>query len=295
MKWRSALAATVGLLLVIPLALTVRLMMRDEAVDRLPGGATVSPVLSQEDRARLMTFHRDCTRSEDCEPPLGCRKHWKLRKALCADSECATDLQCAKGETCQVVPSEGNGPRLRLCVQQGARQEGEACELFPGSSQQACGPELLCREGRCGRACQQSEPSSCPRGFFCSDSPEGSVCLPTCQEQGCPEGQQCLRFNRVGDRSVSACVRVRGENCQETPCAPGQACRVLQVPERPGEAHVSCVIPCGPGRPSCPEGLICPRFFCVKPCDPQAEGSCGPDSECRQLGPKDPWACRPLL
>lgn len=275
----------------MPLILIAVIARHDVPGDRLPGGARVSPRLAQEERLRLATFLRDCKKSDECDSPLGCLKYWRLKRQLCVDSDCETDLQCQEGETCQVLPSEGDGPRIRMCLQQGERREGEECDLFPLSRQEACGPGLLCREGRCGRACKRDESGDCPDGFFCSSSPEGSVCLPTCEERGCPPELQCVQFNRVGDRRVSACVKLRGENCQQTPCGEGRQCLVLHEPEHPGEARMVCATRCGEHQPACPEGLICNRLYCRRPCDPKVPDACGPDRECSQLKPEEPWVC----
>jgi len=290
-RWLATLSILIGIALPVPLILLLGIPKQEELRDRLPGGAQVSPMLSYEEQLKLATFLRDCTKSEECDPPLACLQASRLFRQVCIDSECVTDLQCPAGESCQVIPSISNGPRLRMCIRQGERREGEQCDLYPIHAKDACMAGLFCREGWCGRACQREVPASCPEGFFCSNSAEGPVCLPTCEERGCPEGQQCVRFNKASSDRVSACVKVRGENCQQTSCAQDQKCMVLRVPERPGEVEMSCATLCDRGRPPCPEGLICHRLFCRRPCDPKRTAACGPDRECQQIDGDGPWVC----
>lgn len=289
MRWRSALGLLVGALIPVPLVLALA----------LPGGwaghadtGNLSPMLSWEARRQLLTYHRFCQKSDDCEPPQGCLHYWRLVHPHCTDSECRSDADCREGEACQVLETEGHGPRVRLCVAQGVRREGEQCMDLPQDGKEACAPQLRCSAGWCGRPCHLDAPTSCPEGFFCGDGGEGPVCLPTCEARGCPEGQKCLRFNTVGGRPVSSCVRVHGPDCQRSPCQDGQECNELDVPEYPGEAWMECRVNCEHDPSICPEGLRCHRYYCRQPCDPHVPGVCGPDRTCIQFDDGEPFFCR---
>lgn len=292
MRWHTASSALVGVLLTLPLVIALGIAMYGERRAHGFEEVKVSPVLSFEERLQLPTYDRRCEKSEECDPLLGCLKHWMLTESYCTDSECVTDEQCSEGYSCQTLRTEGIGPLVRSCLLLGVRKEGEECEAFPSKKAQACGPDLKCSAGRCGRTCRPDEPGSCPDGFFCGGT-EGMVCLPTCEERGCPEGQQCVRFNRVGARRVSTCAVVYGTNCQDTPCAEGQTCWNLSVHHRPGEAWMKCAQRCGPSSPPCPEGLTCGTLQCIAPCDPQNPEACPQGFKCSRKEDTQPWACRP--
>lgn len=262
---------------------------------RASGG--ISPVLSREERLQRATYQRACLKSAECEPPLGCLKYPRLREFFCTDSQCVTDAQCEEGKTCQALLTEGDGPRVRACVTQGVRHEGEECSPLPGRREEACAPGLRCLEGWCARPCDTESPGSCPEGFFCADDVTGPVCLPSCEGRGCPEGQQCVRFpTRKVSQPVTACRAVYGPNCRESPCAEGQRCIVNHAPDRPGEVWMACMQRCGKDdEPSCPDGLVCVRPYCRQPCEPGVPGACGPAMKCEQIRPDEPWVCRPEL
>jgi hypothetical protein len=280
-----------ALLLPLPMVLVLGIALQGSEQTGSPGREQVSPMLSHEERLSLKTYLRDCSKSEECEPPLGCFNHWRLKKPHCSDSDCVTDMQCREGETCQTLPTEGNGPWIRVCIAQGVRREGEECDSFPRSQDEACGAGLFCRAGRCSRACSEHTPGTCPEGFFCATHPAGSVCLPTCEERVCPAGQQCVHFNLVGAQQVSACVVVHGENCKRVGCPEGQECVSTHGPRRPGDVWMNCRARCDRPQAQCPEGLICSRAYCVQPCDPQEPQGCGPDQKCQQLSRGESWAC----
>lgn len=261
-----------------------------------PEGAfrSMSPVLSKDVRRQLVTYMRQCQASADCEAPLGCFDHWRLKSPTCVDSECVNDEQCREGFSCQVFRTEGKGPHVRRCITQGRLEEGARCTALPENRDNACAPGLRCFLGWCGRPCFLEEPASCPEGFFCSESAVTPTCLPTCAERGCPEAQQCIQFDTEASQAVSACFAVlHGTNCQRTPCPEGQWCFHQDAPERPGEVWMSCVHGCGDGKPDCPEGLACDIGFCRKLCDPQEANSCGPGMLCARRTSDRPWMCRP--
>jgi hypothetical protein len=291
-KRPHALAVWMAVLLPLPLVVSF-LLPRFMNAPTQPG---LSPVFPIEVRRQLLTYHRACQTSADCEAPMGCLAHWRLKAPLCTSSECTTDLDCKEGYACQVLETEGTGPRVRVCLTQGRRKEGEPCSSAPYGQQDACEPGLRCLEGWCGRPCSKEEPTSCPEGFFCADNPVAPACLPTCLGRRCPEGQQCVQFDtRVPQpHTVSACSVVHGTHCQESPCPEGQRCFHQEEPsDRPGEVWMSCVQDCDSGKPACPEGTACDVFFCRELCDPDVADSCGPHRVCARRAPDLPWMCRP--
>ncbi len=292
MRWRGVLGVLVGVLLPVPLLVVLAISWRDTR--QAPAPVNISPVLSREERLQRVTYQRRCQRSVECEPPLGCLKHPRLQEFFCSDSQCASDADCEEGKACQALITEGDGPRVRMCVTQGVRGEGERCLDLPDTREQACAPGLRCFVGWCGRPCRLDAPESCPAGLFCAEDVAGPVCLPTCEARGCPEGQQCVDFpsGRVS-RRVSACRQVHGPHCRQSACPEGQKCVVRHVPERPGEVWMACVQRCGEGASPCPEGLVCHRSSCRQPCTLQNPQACGPAMTCGQRAPDEPWVCRP--
>jgi hypothetical protein len=294
-KKQAVLGLLVGVLMTVPLVLLLVMAQQSAWRQRAPVG--ISPVLSREERLQRVTYQRSCRKSADCEPPLGCLKYPQLSEFFCTDSQCITDAQCEEGKSCQAFITEGDGPRVRACITQGVRHEGEECSPLPDNREQACAPGLRCLEGWCGRPCRLDAAEGCPEGFFCADDVAGPVCLPTCEGRDCPEGQQCVRFpTRKVSQPVTACRQVHGTNCRQSPCAEGQRCIVNHVPDRPHEVWMACMQRCGHGdEPACPDGLICVRPYCRQPCEPQVPGACGPAMRCEQLRPDERWVCRPEL
>lgn len=152
------------------------------------------------------------------------------------------DAQCQAGQYCHAL-STVRGPWVRRCVPAGLRGEGERCYTVPSTQEKACRAGLQCAgRGWCGRACQLGH-SSCPDGFFCAALEPEPSCLPTCEERGCPPGQDCMRSEEDG---ASVCAVVHETNCQRFPCPEGQKCEDYLAPQRPGEAGLRCVQDCGP-------------------------------------------------
>ncbi len=293
-KWRTLLAVAVGLLLTLPLGYLLKDAFR---VGQVPGGAQgarISPMLSLEERRRLVTFDRACRGSEDCEAPLGClQDSRRFSLSVCIGSECETDSHCPEGQSCRAVKTQGAGPVVRLCTAMGIRKEGQACDRLPRTQEEACAQGLLCNRNYCGRPCGRGAPAtSCPAGFTCEDGPEGASCLPACEEGQCPERQECVRF----EGRFAACVRVKGKNCQAQPCPEGQACRIGYTPGVGEEVTMQCLTPCEQGKSTCPAGSVCFYGFCSQLCEPNAAGSCGSGEECVMY--RDPhsseklWLCR---
>jgi len=287
-KWRVAGAIAVGVLLVIPWVLLLRGLMPGRQHSPT-GELNVSPMLSHEERLTRVTYLRSCSRSEECDPPLGCLTYPLLEKHFCTDSRCETDSQCKPGKTCQLLRTEGNGPWIRMCRTVGVRKEGEGCDgLLAQHHEEACEQGLTCGSGFCGRPCRLGEPASCPEGFFCAqDAHTQPTCLPTCEGRGCPAGQDCIRH----DSNASACAVVSGMNCQATACPMGQKCDVRTRPGRPGEVLMTCEQLCGAQYPPCPDGQSCYGGHCWRNCDPQQPNSCGASAVCIPDSEGNPGMC----
>jgi hypothetical protein len=289
-NWKPLLAILGGLLLPVPLVLLLANELFPRPQVQAVGGRTVSPVLTAEERLRLRTYHRECLRKEDCEPPLGCLNDIRAERFYCADSECVTDAQCPEGFACLPLPTNEGGPLVRYCIPSGVRKEGESCVSIPSNSEEACQPGLLCGKGWCGRPCQSADPKSCPEGFFCGDTIPGPACLPSCAGRSCPESLSCVRDARTG---ASACVVVHGQDCQQVPCAEGRKCMAVFGSRTAGHVWMECYPQCDKGLPPCPEGFFCEGRACRKACDPNGPNVCEPGYRCLRRTEQQPWMCQP--
>ncbi|OJT25762.1 hypothetical protein BO221_07875 [Archangium sp. Cb G35] len=121
-----------------------------------------------------------------------------------------------------------------------------------------------CNAGWCGRSCQPDEPTSCPQGFFCREGIDGHSCLPTCEETGCSNGQECVSLGE----GISVCAVVRGNNCQKVPCSEGGLCSVWppRYEDSRLELKMACSrVSCSDGGPACPPGTSCVQGLCRHP------------------------------
>ncbi|HZI13675.1 MAG TPA: hypothetical protein VE153_25080 [Myxococcus sp.] len=154
-----------------------------------------------------------------------------------------------------------------------------------------CGPGLICggEQGICGRPCSKEDAASCPENFFCADTKPTALCLPTCEKSGCPEGQYCTRYAE----GASACAKVHGVNCQQTPCSEHQQCELDHETSRPATVWMHCAQYCRKDPSSCPPGRICDGWGCFPPCDPSGPNTCAEGYRCIQRRPTRPWVCLP--
>jgi hypothetical protein len=293
-RWRIVLVGAFSLLLPVPLVLLLNQGLLGEFSSGGAAERRFSPMLSLEERRKLLTFDHVCRGSQDCEPPLGCLQDFRrFKMSVCIGSECEMDIHCPDGQVCRPVKTQGTGPLVRLCVATGKRKEGQGCDRLPSQQEEACEPGLLCNRGYCGRPCQLGEPMGCPQDFVCGEGPEVTSCLPSCEEGQCPEGQDCVHF----EGGFAACARVKGRNCTGTPCPQGQECRIGYTPGVGDEVTMECRVPCDEQKSSCPAGSVCFFGYCSRVCDPTQEGACGPDEFCNLH--KDPntrerfWFCSP--
>ena len=293
MKWRTRLAALLGIVLPLPLVwlLSVALYGRwygDDTAASSSQRMRLVPMLTPGERQGLPTYKQECSTDADCDPQLRCFFNMLLQHSYCVDSACTTDQQCPEGFSCQTQVTDDGRNLIRICSLVGVRKEGEGCEMLPREHEDGCARGLLCR-GLCGRPCQVNDPTTCSDGYFCEEDPAGPTCQPTCEGRTCPEGQQCVER---GER-VSICARVHGPNCQQSPCPQGQLCSVDAYPKRADEVWMQCLQPCGTANDaSCPDGTVCYFYSCRKSCTPEASSACGPSFTCKHR-PGEPWTCVP--
>lgn len=287
-SWRKLLAACAAVLLPVPLVLLLVGVLRPDT----PPGARISPVLDNEQRARLITYGRHCGPDEACETPLGCLLDARHARSYCTDSRCETDAQCPQSEVCRLLPTWADGPNVRFCVPVGPRQEGESCVRLPRDKRNSCAEGLLCagRGGWCARPCRPGSDGECPEGFFCADTVPQPVCLPTCEKRGCPTGQQCIPF----EEGASVCAQVYGPNCLQAPCPEGRKCAVEREPPHPGKVWMECVERCGEVLPPCGTGKVCDGYHCSQACDPRGPAVCAEGYHCSRRGENEPYSCQPL-
>ena len=293
MNWRKAVAVCAGVLLPLPLVLLLGGLLRLHVPVESPSGERVSPMLTGEQRLRLVTYGRACGPGKECEQPLGCLFDVRYSRPYCSDSQCLMDEQCPEGQSCQRLATWGDGPLVRACVPMGPRQEGEGCVPLPRDKVSACAPGLLCggrNEGWCGRPCRLEDSAGCPEGFFCAETLPQPLCLPTCETWVCPADQQCIRF----DEGVSVCAQVYGPHCLDTPCADDRKCEVNYAPPYPGKVWMECVEPCGENLPPCGAGKVCDGWHCLTACDPQGPHVCGEGYHCSRRGEDRPFSCQPI-
>ena len=292
MKWRSVLAPLASVLLPVPLIFLLGSLLRPALPEVGSGGRRISPVLTPEERAKLLTYRRSCGAGEPCESPLGCVSELRYQREICSDSQCTVDSQCPDGQVCRTIATVERHLLVRYCIPVGVRQEGEPCYVLGQSREDACAPGLICggvRDQWCARPCQKGDTAACPAGFFCADTEPEPVCLPTCEIHGCPEGQHCVRH----EEGVSVCAHVYGPQCQQMPCPRGGECEVLREPARPDKAWMECLERCGEGYPPCGDGLVCDAWRCRAPCDPKDPHACTEGYVCKQHRPDRPFACQP--
>lgn len=283
-----------ALLLPVPLVLLVSQAFHGGFSAGGAGDERFSPVLSLDEKRRLLTFDHTCQGSEDCESPLGCLQDFRrFNLSVCISSECEVDTQCPEGQACRAFKTQGDGPLVRLCVATGTRKEGQGCSRLPNRQDQACEQGLLCNKGYCGRPCQPGAPDGCPKGFVCGEGAEFASCLPACEEGQCPQGQECVPF----EGRFAACAQVVGDNCRRAPCPQGQECRIGQAPGEGDRVSMECLTPCDDRERPCPAGSVCFFGYCGRVCDPKSEGACGPGEFCNlHINPTSRekfWFCSP--
>src|SRR4051812_7390487 len=107
LNWRALLPVMGGILLPVPLVLILATGVFQPPQVHSANEVPVSPVLTAEERLPLQTYHRECSKQADCEPPLGCLSDTRVHKEYCTDSECEADAQCPNGFACRPLPTMG--------------------------------------------------------------------------------------------------------------------------------------------------------------------------------------------
>jgi hypothetical protein len=295
LTWRSLLAGMLALLMALPLGWLLHVsMLRQGTNAPLAQGKSPVPMLSPEERRRLLTYERRCESDANCEPPLRCFFSTRVMSRYCSDSRCVTDMQCKEGFACRTQTTTANRDPIRVCSLVGVRQEGEPCMAHSSTPDNACERGLLCNS-RCGRTCELEDPSSCPEGFFCHEGDDGPSCLPTCEGRTCAEGQRCVALDRpaLEGKQASICATVYGQDCQQNPCPQDQFC-LLQTYPRPADAvWMQCALGCGTDASRCPAGTVCHQYRCHKACAPEDPSSCAPGFACHRKASTEPWRCMP--
>jgi hypothetical protein len=286
MKWRRRLAVLLAFLLPVPLlwASNRLLVVALDAPVSRDNASRLVPMLPPDEASRLPTFTRSCEGNEDCDAPLVCLRQLKWKRA-CVASTCATDADCSGGLSCYSIAV---GERVvRMCGAPGEVEEGAFCTELPLERNWACAPGLVCTQTRCRRPCQPQEPRSCPEGYFCRAADvKGSVCLPSCKEQSCPEGQRCVSLMN----GASVCARVHGADCQLKPCPAGQVCEV-SARETQNGVWMRCALACGTQESPCPEGFSCIGKRCRQQCGSDEPGACGPLERCAGFSEHSSGVC----
>lgn len=287
--FRIGLALLSALLLPLPLlglfAITQVKTVQDMSRAQ---GTVVIPMLHPVERRGTLTYGRECRTDGDCDPRLRCFFSMVLQSSYCTDSGCKTDRDCPEDFSCQTYTARNNRDLLEKCSRIGLRGEGEGCEVLTVELDSGCERGLIC-QGWCGRRCTPGDPATCPEGFFCNESREGSACQPTCEGRACPEGQRCIDVG--GKRSL--CAKVHGMDCQAVACGPGQDCSARTYPWVPGEVWMQCTQTCGlEDSPPCPNGTSCALQSCRPSCSLDGGAPCPERFECTSH-PNQPPVCAP--
>jgi hypothetical protein len=128
-RWRILLAAVFGLMLTLPLVYLLKDILFLSPMRGDTRDWSIRPMLSVEERRRLVTFDRACRGSRECEAPLGCLQDLRrFSRSVCMGSECNLDSHCPEGQSCRAVKTQDVGPVVRLCIATGIRKEGQACD-----------------------------------------------------------------------------------------------------------------------------------------------------------------------
>ncbi len=236
----------------------------------------------------------DCRTDSDCPAQQGCAVNRQTRRFECLASECEADAHCAAGTLCRAVTDGSSGTRVRRCMPEGLRGEGERCLSLPVGVEDTCQEGLLCVQQRCGRPCDLAASGSCASGQRCVDGLNGAACHPDCRTEGCAKDETCAR---VRDDTYQCLEAVTG-TCNETPCAEGERCNLRMAQ---GRAAFWCAPRCNPLQAdACPGGQVCGRggptdSTCFQRCDPMAASTCGPGWRCTSVSEDMTlWGCVPV-
>lgn len=236
----------------------------------------------------------DCRTDSDCPAQQGCVANRQTRRFECLASECEADAHCFPGAVCRAVNDGSSGTRVRRCVPEGLRGEGERCLGIPVGPEDTCREGLRCVQQLCGRPCELEASGGCPSGQRCVDGLNGAACYPDCRTSGCARGETCAR---VRDETYQCLESVTG-TCNETPCAEGERCNLRMAQ---GRAAFWCAPRCNPLQAeACPGGQVCGRggptdSTCFQRCDPTATNTCAQGWRCTSVSEDMTlWGCVPV-
>lgn len=213
-----------------------------------------------------------------CKTNADCSSHERCDRGVCRTlplptqpsnlcQPCKTDADCA-GLLCHKITAQ-TGLCLQRCSSNRLCPRGFRCASVRASSQNAyCIPS----NGRCRKACTENKDCASNRcvGGFC--------------EQSGLEGESCWRDKPCGDELEcykNRCVRMCGNDAQQTSCSSGQTC----FRDRSGQSY--CVAEGSKVRgvgESCDMMHLCkPGLFCSKTLDVCVE-ACSPQKACSHGG-----------
>lgn len=288
-RFRTLAAIFCGILLPLPLIWLFYIVPSNPLSGASSAqGPALIPMLSIMERAGTLTYQRECSTDNDCDPRLRCLLGTGTSYRYCVDSRCMTDRHCPDGFSCLAFLTDSDKEMINACVLIGHRKEGEVCSPLSGELEYGCERGLPC-QARCGRPCVSSNSTACPVGYFCDEDPTGATCQPTCEGRVCPDGQRCVALG--GHRSI--CAKVHGQDCQLAPCASGQTCTFNDYPQSAHDVWMKCVQRCNMGSAApCPDGTVCINHGCIKTCTLDDSAACGEGYRCKRL-PEQPAVCSP--
>ncbi|MFV8751283.1 hypothetical protein ACNOYE_12130 [Nannocystaceae bacterium ST9] len=167
---------------------------------------------------------------------------------------------CVEGEKCVPIATGGSSWDANVCVPVlGDDQPGDPCVLT-GDWLDECGPASFCftnpgQAGVCQPLCGPE--ASCDAGTACLIANEGvlPLCLPTCDPELCPLGQDCVFAEADEEVCVFGAEPAQGLACDQlAQCPLGFAC--LDAGALPDcEAGACCTSYCELDDPLACEGL----------------------------------------
>lgn len=209
-----------------------------------------------------------CRNDSECPPQHACLVNAATGNTECLPEECEDDSACPADAECRPANTGATGAQIWRCIPTGSQGINDPCSPFPHGPEESCQRGLICVFGRCGADCEDD--GGCPQGSTCVDDVSGWGCLRSCEETGCPAGEDCVSLGEA----VHACARKQGQDCTRTPCPEGQSCaRSYELRTRVVVYH--CEQPCNPFKTSsCPKGYVCGAggmgSVCYRKCNPRA-------------------------
>ncbi len=156
--------------------------------------------------------------------------------AVCPDADGDLYVDCNCPGAPLVCDCDDANPGIHPGAPEACDSPDLSCDGVPGS----CTGSLVCYQSLCIAPCE-GENQFCPAGSTCTQTPEGTLCVPAdCTVGGCPPGGVC---------SNGVCVPV----CTGVVCPGAQTC-----------VDGQCIDPCAGIQ--CPAGQLCQAGACHSPC-----------------------------